>query len=196
MTNRRFNFSEEKTITALAVDSQNRYLWQAFDQDLSGNCAIQKVSAFEPSQVFFDFTREVNEIVAMDLNTSNLFVAYNDDSLLGEIISLNNPLTNTTEISIPAGISQIPVSVIVDGTDLWYLVPGTVSGTIAKLLLYNTSGILQQTIELTDINNADSMTIDNNSNIWIVTNTSPSSLIRVYQTSGGLYTFTETILNL
>lgn len=184
---RRFTFTDP-TITASIADETNEFFWAAYATDGS-NCVIKKLAFIQPNQVFFSLDREVTNIPAMEVNSTHLFVAYDDSSLLGERISLNNPLTSTTEISIPIGITEAPVDVKVDGSNLWFLIPGAVSGTNAKLLRYNTSGTLQETIDLTDslntVTNAQSMDIDSNSDIWVVTYEDPTRIVRVYELSGG-----------
>lgn len=189
---RRFTYTDP-TITASITDETNEFLWVAFAVS-SGECVIKKLHFANPSQVFFSLDREISEVTAMALNSSNLFVAYNDNTLLGERISLTNPLTSTTEISIPVGIVEAPVDVQIDGSDVWYLIPGSLSGTNAKLLRYNTSGVLQETVDLTNsmntVTNATSFDIDDNSDLWIVTNNDPAEYVRVFALSGGGYNFT------
>jgi hypothetical protein len=197
--NRRFNFSDDNQITAQKADNINNFLWVAFAQNTDGNCIIEKEAKFHPTQTYFSLERAVTEVNAMDLDSSKLYVSYNDSSLLGEIISKNNPLTSTTEISKGA-IVESPIDVLINGTDLWYLLPGNASGTNAKLLKYNTSGVLQQTVDLSKsgeiVVNAKSMTIDSNDDIWIGTYETPAKIVRVFEISGGLYDFTidETLI--
>lgn len=191
---RRINYTSNKQITVLHHNDE--YIWVAFAKNSDDICIIKKQYAFEPAQTFFSLEKEVDEIVALDSNTTKLFAAYTDDTLLGEILSLTNPLTSTTEIEIPSGILESPVDVKVDGTDLWFLLPGDLSGTNAQLIKYDTSGNFIEIVDLSNslgtVINATSMTIDENSDIWIVTNTSPVQVIRVFQLSGGDYDFTIT----
>lgn len=196
MTNiRRINYSNDKQITAIIADNTDNFLWIAFAQNSSGNCIIEKQSGFEPNQTFFSLTRAVDNIPEVDLDSNNLYVAYDDSSLIGEIIDKDNPLTTTTEISIPVGISESPVDVKVNGTDLYFLTPGEISGENAKIVKYNTSGTFQEIIDLsksgTIINNATSFTIDSNGDLWIITYEAPSRLVRVFALSGGGYNFTS-----
>lgn len=195
MTTKRFNFSSDKQITALKADNIVDFLWVAFAQNSDGNCIIEKEAKFYPTQTYFTLERAVTEVIGMDLDTTNLYVAYNDTTLLGEIISKTNPLTSTTEIS-RGDIEEAPVDVIINGTDLWFLLPGDASGTNAQLLKYNTSGVLQDTVDLTKsgltVTNAKSMIADDNDDIWIVTYANPTQLIRVFELSGGTYDFAVT----
>ena len=193
--NRRFNFSSDKQITTQKSDSLDDFLWIAFAQNTDGNCILEKCAKFKPTQTYYSLNRAVSEIVAIDLDSTYIYVAYNDSTLLGEIISKSNPLTSTTEIS-RGDIEESPVDVLVNGSDLWFLLPGSASGTNAQLLKYNLSGVLQDTIDLQKsgliINDAKSMVVDTNDDIWIVSYENPVRLIRVYEMSGGIYDFDST----
>ena len=197
--NRRFDYIDDKKITAQKSDNIADFLWVAFAQNTDGNCLIEKVAKFHPTQVYYSLERAVNEVNAMDVDSTNLYVSYNDSSLLGEIISKTNPLTSTTEISRGA-IVESPVDVLINGTDLWFLLPGDISGVNAQLLRYNTSGVLQQTVDLSKsgstVYNAKSMTIDGNNDLWLATYTTPATIVRVFEISGGLYDFSidETLI--
>ena len=190
--NRRFNFSTDKAITAQISDNINNFLWTAFDQNSDGNCIIKKAAKGHPTQTYYSLTRAVTEINALALDSTKLYVSYTDSSLLGEIISKTNPLTSTIEI-LKGAIIESPVDVLVNGTDLWFLLPGNASGTNSQLLRYNLSGVLQQTVDLNKIgsvvNNASSFTIDGNGDLWLTTYTEPATIIRVFEISGGLFDF-------
>lgn len=192
-TNRRFEFSSDEKITVQKADSIDNFLWIAFAQNDDGTCIIEKGAKFYPTQTYFSLERAVTEVNAMDLDSTNLYVAYEDSTLLGEIISKTNPLTITIEINRGA-IVESPVDVLINGTDLWFLLPGNASGTNAQLLKYNTSGVLQQTVDLNKsgsiVNSAETMTIDDNGDIWIGTYEIPAKIVRVFEISGGLYDFT------
>ncbi len=192
---RRFNYSNDKQITSQIVDEIDDFIWIAFAKNSDGNCILEKEAKFFPTQTYFSIERSVDEIVAMDLDSSNIYVAYNDPTLLGEKISKISPLTNTTQISKDSFIES-PVDIKVNSSDLWFLLPGNASGTNAKLLKYNTSGVFQLEVNLINsfetINNAISMTIDDNNDIWIVTHTDPTILVRVFEISGGLFDFSTT----
>lgn len=191
--NRRFNFSNDKQITAQKADSIDNFLWIAFAQNSSGNCIIEKEAKFYPTQTYFSLERAVTNVNAMDLDSSKLYVAYNDSVLLGEIISKTNALTSTTEINRNS-IVESPIDVLINGTNLWFLLPGIASGTNAQLLRYDTLGVLQQTVDLNKsgsiVNNAETMTVDSNGDIWIGTYETPAKIVRVFEISGGLYDFT------
>lgn len=193
---RRINYSDNKKITA--IKSQAEFLWVAFDKNAEDECLIEKQFALEPSQTFFTVTREVTKVVKMDADNDNLYVAYEDTTLLGEIFSLTNPLTTSTEIAIPSGLDESPVDIFVDNTDVYFLLPGNISGVNAKILRYNTDGDFQEEIDLSrsdlTIYNASSMVIDSIGDIYIVTYTDPATVVRVISLSGGGWDFEQTII--
>ncbi len=194
---RRFEYSNDKQITTQKTDEFADFLWVGFAKNSDGNCILEKQAKFFPTQTYFTIERAVDQIVEMDLDDTNLYVAYNDTTLLGEIYSKTNPLTTATEIPRDS-IVESPVDVKIDilTDDLWFLLPGNASGTNAQLLRYDTVGVLQQTVDLVKsgniVINASTMTIDENSDIWIGTFTNPATVVRVFQISGGLYDFSVT----
>ncbi len=194
-TTRRFEYSNDKQITAQIADEIDNFLWVGFAQNSDGNCILEKQAQFFPTQNYFSIERDVDKIVEMDLDSSNLYVAYDDVTLLGEIFSKINPLSNTIEISRGL-LVESAVDVKVNGSDLWFLFPGNASGTNAQLRKYDTSGVFQQTVDLIKsgsvVNNASTMTIDDNNDIWIGTFTNPATVVRVFEISGGLFDFEVT----
>lgn len=190
----RFDFSSLPKVTMMVSDETNEFMWIGIDQNSDGNCILRKVGKFNLNQVYFSINKSVTKIIEGSVNSSNIYVAYNDSSLLGERLSLTNPLTSTTQISIPVGITESPVDVKADDTNVYYLIPGSASGTNAKILRYNTSGVLQETIDLTKsgntVTNATSIDIASNGDIWAVTNNNPAEYVRVFELSGGGHDFT------
>ena len=147
MAIRRFEYTNNKKLTALKSDSVNNAIWIAFSIDSDNNVIIERKSAFEPDQNFFTLTRSIDQVTDMDIDSTNLYVSYADDTLLGEIISITNPLTITTTIDIPVGITETPVAVRIDGSDLYFLLPGNTSGENAKILKFNDDGDFIETID-------------------------------------------------
>jgi len=187
------SFSSNEDVTAMYSDTNSNHLWTAFAQNSSDYCILKKQGCLDPEQTYYSLNKYVDEIVAIAGDATYIYLAYSDTTLLGEIISASNPLTTTVEITNPE--SEDPVDVLISGSDLWYLLPGSASGANAKLLKYNTSGVLQTTVDLTKsgttITNAKSMTVDGNGDIWIATYAVPSTIVRVTELSGGTYEFTE-----
>ncbi len=189
---RRFDYSSDKQITSQIADEIDNFLWVGFAQNSDGNCILEKQAKFFPTQTYFTLERAVNKIVEIDLDSSNIYTAYDDTTLLGEIISKTNPLTSTTDI-LRGSLVESAVDVKVNSLDLWFLLPGNASGINAKLLKYTTSGTFIQEVDLIKsslvVNNASTMTIDDNNDIWIGTFTNPATVVRVFEISGGLFDF-------
>jgi len=194
---RNFDYTEP-TITAQAVDDSSETMWIAYSQNSDGDCVIKKVSAFDPSQVFYSIDIAVTEITDMVISDTFLYLAYNDTTLIGARYSLINPLTTSTDFDRVVGISETPVAVVVDGSELFYLMPGNTSGNNSKVIKFSTSGFFDQTIDLLKSGNivtdSSSFTVDSNSDLWVGTNTSPANLVRVYDTGGDIWDFTITQL--
>lgn len=194
---RRFDYTDP-TITAQVVDDSNQYLWLAFSQNEEGNCIFKKVSAFDPSQVFFSIEVAVTEITAMTLSGGSLYLAYDDSTLLGARYDATNPLLTSLSFTKPGGLSESSIDLVIDGTAVFFLLPGNTSGNNTKVIKFSTSGTFDQTIDLLKsgniVLNASSMAIDGNGDIWIGTFTSPANLVRVYDTGGDVWDFTITQL--
>lgn len=178
-TFRRFTYTN-KNITAQKADEIDNFLWLAFAQGDDGKCVIKKCAFGYPTQVYYSLNREVTEINELDLDVDNLYVAYNDATYLGEIISKSNPLTTTVPISRGV-IEEAPIDVKVSDDYVWFLLPGNASGTNAKLLKYDTSGVLQQTVDLSKsgeiVYNAKSMVIPENEEAGVANDVNTDLLI-------------------
>lgn len=198
MSIRRFVYSDNKRVSKVKADTYNNYFWVAFEQNSDGSVILEKQSAFDPTQIFFSLEREAESILGMALNATQLFVSYagHTDDLLGERISVINPLTSTDEIVKPVGVTEDAVDVQMFDDEFYFLTPGVLSGSNAKLIHYEDGGDFIEVIDLTKtgltITDAKSMAIDNNGDIWIVTYTSPATIVRVFQLSGGAWDFEET----
>jgi len=193
-----YNYTEKEITAILTDDSGSKYLWIAFAKNTEGNCTLYKVSAHNPYQRFYEFEHTINEIVGMEILGSYLFLAFNDNTNIGYRYLKSSPLTSSQAITIPAGINEIPVDLAVDSVNdkLYFLMPGNASGEIAKITKHTSAGVYEETIELqesgTVVNNARSLTVDANGDLWVVTYTAPAQIVRVYQGSGGLWYFDVT----
>jgi hypothetical protein len=179
-------------VTTKVVDNVNRFLWLAFSKNSSGNCILRKASPFNPEQIYFSMNITVDKIVASTLNTTNIYLALEDDALFMQRRSLTNPLTSITTNNKPIGIVESPIDIIV-GNYIYVLTPGIDSGTVANVIRYSTAGVFQEVIELSksgvEVNNASSLTIDASNNLWIITNNSPVEYIRLYDEGGFSWSF-------
>jgi len=185
-----YNFDESAINSFIVDETSGEFLWISFSQDASGNCALQKVSAHNPLQKYFDIDIAVDEITRMYISSSYIYLAYDDDTYIGARYSLANPLTTYTNFSLPVGITEAPIDVLVNGSYVFYLIPGNTSGTNAKIVVLTTSGTYSETIDLSTITNAIAFSVDDSDNIWVLTNESPSKLVRVYDDGGYTYTIT------
>ena len=189
-----YNFATTQ-VTAIVSDTvSNNYLWIAYGKNSDNICILQKVSAHDLTQIYYEIEFSVDEITSLHILGSYLYLAVDDVTYLGYKIGLNSPLTLQTAIDIPAGITEAPIDIDDDGTYVYYLLPGNISGTEATVLKYSTGPTLITTIVLTAITGVKSFTIDDSDNIWCITYESPSKLIRVYDDGG--YTFSTTLLGI
>jgi len=173
-----YNYSE-KEISTFIVDTTNEKLWIAFESDGS-NCVLKKVSSNDPLQVYFDIDVPVTEIKKLFISGTYIYLAYNDATYIGARKSLANPTITYTNISLPAGIVEAPVDIIVGSLGVFFLIPGNDSGTNAKVVKFSITGVYDQTIDLSTIRNAKSITVDSNDDLWVVTTSSPLEYVRVF----------------
>ncbi len=184
-----YNFSENELSFIISDISSGLYIWAGFKSDGS-NCALQKLSANNPLQIYFDIDIAVDEIKKAFISGSYIYLAYDDSTLIGARYSLSSPLITSSDFSLPSGILEAPVDVLVNGSDLFYLIPGEISGQNAKIVKMSTSGVFDQTIDLATVSNAKSFTIDTETgDIWLITSDDPSVYVRVYEQSGGVWTY-------
>lgn len=182
-----YNLTE---ISFIEKDNTNgSFLWIGFKKNSEDICILKKVSANNPFQIYFTMEIEAEEIVDSQLNSSYIYLALNDETYIGQRRHITNPITNITNFSIPAGINEAPISLLVNGSYVYFLTPGILSGENAKIIKLNLTGTFIETIDLSTITNASSFTFDG-SDFWVTTNTSPAQLVRVYQISGGFWTYT------
>lgn len=185
------NFEYDRTEITASLITGN-YLWLAFEGS-GGSCTLLKVSAFNPEQVFYTITVPVDKINKIKLSGDYIYLAVEDDTYIGAVYKITNPLTVYYYLTQPSGlVEQKSYDIVKATSNIFVLIPGELSGENAKVLRYNTSYIYQETIDLIksgdEIVNARTMDIDDNENLWIATYTNPAKLVRVYE-SGGSYEF-------
>jgi len=185
MSKLRYTFDENK-ITAIVKDGL--HLWIAF-QGEDGVSKIIKSTIYDPTRVLYEIDLNVDEIVDMVTNSTYVFMAVKDDDYVGVRIRRQNPLGSTLYYDKPGTITEDPVGVAV-GTDLYFLIPGAISGENARVLHHNTTNsILEENIELdiggTTIRNASAIDIDGDNEIlYIATNEDPITLAKLWDDSG------------
>jgi DNA-binding beta-propeller fold protein YncE len=181
------NFNFTKTAITAQVRDGN-FIWFAF-LGSSGTVRLRKTSYSDAKQMYFELTPSVDKIVRMKITGTKLYAAVQDTTNIALYYSTSNPVTTTASVPIPAGINEFPIDIAVDTDYFYILTPGTASGENAKILKYSTAStpVLQTTIDLTTVNNARSIEIDDSDNLWVVTYESPANLVKVTKISGDLY---------
>lgn len=191
---RNFNYDVEE-VTAIETDLVNgSFLWIAFEQDASGNCKLYKVSANDPDLVYFVVNVPVDRINRMKVEGTSIYLAVSDSTNFAYKYSVSNPLTSFTAFAIPSGITEAPIDIGISSSHLNYLTPGSASSTPPKIVRITTSTfVIDEIIEIEisgeTIEDASSITVSSADNMWIVTKTSPTKLVRIYEGSGGLFFF-------
>ena len=181
---------EENEITAMCITGE--YLWIAY-QGSGGNSILHKKNVRNPNTTYYEITVPVDKIVRMKADSTYIYLAVEDDTYFAYRYKLTNPLTVYTAITIPSGVTEYPVDIAVDSSSYFYLLnPGTASGEYATIYKYSGSGLID-TIELSEsgkiINNASSMAVDDDDNLWVVTYEDPTKLVKVYDDSGYTYEY-------
>ncbi|MCK9542838.1 MAG: hypothetical protein M0R03_12495 [Novosphingobium sp.] len=185
----KYNFTESE-IKSFVIDETNaQYLWIAFSLN-DGVCNLKKVSAHKPDQVYFSIDLSVTEIKKVISSGNYVYACFDDDSLICTRFSKTNPITSTVDFSIPAGITEAPVDMLVSGSYIYFLTPGNISGENAKIVKFSLTGIFQETIDLATVTNAKAFTMDAlEEEFWIITYKTPSEYIRLYLASGDIWTY-------
>lgn len=169
-----YNYSESQIKDVIVDTSVNgNYLWILQSDNL------KKVAASNPLQYYFDIDT-TETLVKGFLYSSYLYLAVDDITLIGKRYSITNPLTTYTNFTKPIGITEAPVDVVVGTLGVFFLIPGNLSGTNAKIVKMSVAGVYDLTIDLPTITNAKSITIDNINNLWIVTDEVPLKYVRVF----------------
>ena len=194
MITRKFDYNLTE-ITALTSDTNGgKYIWVGYKKNESNVCLLKQYSAHNPEQVYYELEVSVDEIKDLKQIDAYLYVAVDDSTNIGLIYSLLNTTIVDTEIVLPASANEAPIKIIFEDTDyVYFLLPGLNTENIKIYKYPYNSNSLDETIELTGLHNASSFTIDSSNNIWVVTNESPSKLIRIYDDGG--YTWDTTILS-
>lgn len=164
------------------------YIWISFLSS-TNIVRLKKTSAFDLKQNYYSLTVPVDKITRMKIGAgSNIFAIVEDDTYLVSRYSTSNPIGSYTHIAIPVGVNEYPIDLAVGASKAYILTPGAASGENAKLIITTTSAV-SQTVDLTTITNARSLTLDDSENIWIVTYDSPAKLVKVYDIGGGNYSY-------
>ena len=187
---RRINYLNNKEISLIVTDASYNMLWIAYKLNTSGYCILKRVSAFDPTQIYYSINISVNEIKKMIINGNYVYCLYSDSSLIGSKYSLTNPLTTSTDFTLHSSIVETPVDFVTDGTYIYYLIPGEMSGQNASIVKTSMVGLYIETINLTTVTNTKAICIDENLELRVVTYTDPVKLVRVWDDGGWNYSIT------
>ena len=178
---KQYNFEKSK-ITSISKDTYGGdFLWIAFTKH-NDTCQIKRVSSYDLNQIFYTSELNVNKIIDILYNNNRLYVLVEDDSLiLNNYNRINMSLDYSYEKSTE--IIEYPIAINKDSNNnIYILFPGNISGSHAEIHKLNPITLtLIEKIELSEIQNVKDMTIDTNDNIWLITYTDPTQLIRVYK---------------
>lgn len=190
-----YGFDKTQVATIIADESGTAYLIIAFHKNNSGICHLRRVSANDLTQLYSERDVEAESINKLWIEGSYVYVALDKSSVLGYRYYKYNLLGSTVTFTKPVSVVEEAIDVVVFNNSVYFLTPGNASGEPTKIIKMTLTGTLEEVIVLEEsgnstINNAIGMTFDTTGNIWIVTGTDPAQLIRVYEGSGGIYTYT------
>jgi len=188
------------TITHMVCDGTSS-VWIAYAVNNVGVCHLQKVSALDLNQVYFDVSVTANEIINMVICGTYICLLFDNSTptYIGRLYKLTSPSTIKYSLIRQADVDEEPVDLSYSSLDTQVniLLPGESSATNAKIYRYSAiSGSYQNTmaVRVGDIGIVDarSITHDSSDNQWIVTHTDPVKLIRMYFESGAIWKFAFT----
>lgn len=177
----KYTFDQNK-ITATLKDGY--YLWIAF-LGASESCRLEKVSCFNPNTTYYFHEMTANEITNFRLEGAvYLYMSVDSSTNIGARATRNSYTTPVYFLK-PAGITEKAVDITMDGYYVYFLTPGTASGENAKIVKFNKSTrAYVETINLTksglDVNNATKLDKDVSGNLWVVSESNPVVLTKVY----------------
>lgn len=155
-------------ITALCRETN--YLWIGYIA--SGLSRLRKVSIFNPDLVYYDISvsgTRINKII--DSSDGYIYLSMDSEDNIGATFYKTNPIGAYGYYIKTIGMMEDSVDLITDTTYVYFLIPGTLSGTNAKIVKYNKSTrIYSETIDLTTVNNAKKIDIDYYGNLWVESN--------------------------
>ena len=112
MTIKNYSLSENE-VTSILKDTVNGYfLWITFAQDTNGNCTLKKVSANNPLQTYFVIDIAVSQIIKTYISGSYIYIAVEDDTLIGVMKNIANPVGTSYNIEKPVAVVEMPVQFI------------------------------------------------------------------------------------
>lgn len=185
------------TSRVTAVLNDDIYLWQAF-LGTTDESIVYKSDTFSPDVNYWDLDVAVTRINSFIDDTTYVYGATEGTTSLGIKIKKDS-ITDISYYTIPAGINEGSIDLIDDTNYIYFLTPGNTSGENTKIIKYNKSTrIFVETIDLSKsgsiVTNAKKIDIDNSGNLWVVSETNPVILTKVFYT-GLTWDFTNYTLS-
>jgi len=197
---RNYNFD---LTTVSAIVNNGEAMWVAFEGS-SNICKLNKLRSFDLNQILYELTPSVTKITRMLINGTDLYAIADDSINVALKYEVDNPLDGADiatyavlEANIPGEITEKPIALTFMGSNLYVLFPGNTSGENTKIVKYTSNLSFDDFIDLNKsgevITDAISITNDG-TNLWVVTNESPAKLVKIWETSGGVYDFESYII--
>jgi hypothetical protein len=178
-----YQFNQSQ-VSAMATDGM--YIWLAFSTTV-GECVLKKVSGRDLSQVYFSVSLPVESITNLFVLGDYIYATIVAETYVLYRLSTSSPFTSQNAYTkSELSISEYFISGVTDGTNLYLLTPGIESGINAKVVVIDDSGYLLETVDLNGdeiIEDANSIAVDNNDNLWITTSGALTNIYRVFYES-------------
>ncbi|MFH0805979.1 MAG: hypothetical protein V1901_03840 [Patescibacteria group bacterium] len=164
-------------ITALCRETN--FLWIGYIA--SGLARLRKVSIFNPNLVYYDISISGIRINKIINSGDYIYLSIDSNINIGARFYKTNPIGLFIYYTKPAEIIENSIDLITDFNYVYFLIPGLLSGTNAKIVKHNKStGAFVEIINLTTVNNAKKIDMDFYCNIWVVSGVSDIELIKVW----------------
>jgi len=144
---RNFNFTESQIETFIADSYAGQYLWLGFKKD-GDTCTLKKASANNPLQTYFDIEEEIDAFKKFAIYSTAIYIAIDDATYIGKRYALLNPLTTTSNFTKPVGATEAPIDIQVTANYVFFLLPGNLSGSNAKIYKFTLSGTYVETFKM------------------------------------------------
>jgi hypothetical protein len=142
------------------------------------------------NQIYYTVQVPVSSINSIVISNGYVFLSVTHSTILSIAYSLTTPLTSFITLNKPTGITESSIACAVDNAgDVYFLTPGIATGQFATVVVTNNLNVIQEILVMNQegvfVNNASSLTVDSLNNIWVVTQNTPSFLVRIWFASGG-----------
>jgi len=164
----KYTFAGKQAVTAQLVNGE--FIWLAFFGEDSV-CSLYKSSVFNVNFRYWDVDIIADAINYMVDDTTYLYLALDHSVYIGAKVNKSNP-SSITYFTKEMGITEEAIDLVEDTTYVYFLISGTEgTGENTKICKYNKSTrAFIETIDLADVSNAQKIDIDNDGNLWVVSN--------------------------